>query len=113
MKPPRVYEVTTPSSHSTSRITKIVHSILASSGSSSPPVVSNGPARIENLPFGRREPGHEGPIAAILAAHAGMPLALAGPNRWNRQTIGRADHRPIRAPQAPTRSRHGFQDHRN
>ena len=33
MKPPSVYDVTTPSSHSTSRITKIVHSIGSSSGS--------------------------------------------------------------------------------
>jgi hypothetical protein len=32
MNPPSVYEVTTPSSHSTSRITKMVHSIVASSG---------------------------------------------------------------------------------
>jgi hypothetical protein len=31
MNPPRVYEVTTPSSHSTRSITKIVHSMATSS----------------------------------------------------------------------------------
>jgi hypothetical protein len=31
MKPPRVYELTIPTAHSTSRITKIVHSMSSSS----------------------------------------------------------------------------------